>query len=986
MRASRNKTRIRKPKRELVVTALLFLLALPQLTAALNPERLPSQYLFERYGRDSGLPSDTIWTSREGPNGYLWIGTRAGLARFDGSRFKVFNSLTHPAFTANDVRDLEWTPSGELYIATYGAGVLIKRGTIFEKLDKSEGLADNIVYDIHRARNGAIWFATGEGVSRLLNDELRSWTTDDGLGANRVLRVAEAADGTIWVAGLFGGTSYFNGTGFTSFDANSGLDSSQIHLLSSDAEEGIMVGTATGKVYALSKTAPPRELAWSQAFPIQESLRDSDGNHWVGTYGKGLWRHNSEEFVPVVPPRDDQLTHIYNLYEDTSGNLWASSTSGLYRVTDSVFSAVGANEGLSNSTFVVTAANKGGLWVGTESTGLFHLAADGAATQPIQALRDKDISSLMQRENGDLWVGTFGEGIFVHSPDSGELTRLDAASGLSSPHVFSLAETDLGEVWIGAGNGVFRWSPSSAQSIERQTPFGEWAFRHIQQSANGSLWFSSDSGIFERRVDGSLQCWDQEQGLSSNVVTASLEDDRGIIWIITRDGGLARLESGSLFTYGADNGFQMLSAFGILEDRARNLWISGGTGLLRVSRDDLDAIARGEPRTLRAKNFDENDGLRTGQFIGGYQPSAWVDATNRLWFVSARGLTGINPKEFPDKTASLNAVIETVRVDGIEIPLQEPLQLPANFRNLEIDYSAPELSGATSLRFRYTNSAQENLWENVGGRRTAYYTNLPPGPGVFRVQATLGDKPFSDQAERTAQLRYVRETRWYETTWSVLIASVLAILTLTIIQSLLSQRARVRESELRELVGLRTEELRKALERVEASARIDGLTGVANRRFMEEQLTALWNMARRSGAPISILMLDIDRFKQYNDALGHHAGDNCLKLIANAISDRLLREHDMVARYGGEEFLVMLYDSDETGALGAAQRIMECVQALAIPHPDSDIAEYVTLSLGYATEYAKQDSQVYALVERADKALYEAKNSGRNRICQATPS
>jgi diguanylate cyclase (GGDEF)-like protein len=132
-------------------------------------------------------------------------------------------------------------------------------------------------------------------------------------------------------------------------------------------------------------------------------------------------------------------------------------------------------------------------------------------------------------------------------------------------------------------------------------------------------------------------------------------------------------------------------------------------------------------------------------------------------------------------------------------------------------------------------------------------------------------------------------------------------------------------------------------------------------------------------------MLDIDFFKQYNDALGHKAGDTCLRAIASAIKDKLLREHDMLARYGGEEFVVVLYDSDTQGALGAAERILDCVRALRLEHPDSAVGGYVTVSIGCATARESEVSDPHKLIDRADQALYRAKNSGRDRACCAGP-
>lgn len=963
-------------------------------TSALNPERLPSQYLFERYGRDTGLPSDTIWVTREGPNGYLWIGTRAGLARFDGARFTVYNEKTHPQFAANDIRDLEWTPSGELWIATYGGGVILMRGDQFTVLREADGLVSDMVYDIYRASDGAMWFATGGGVSRYADGKWQSWTTADGMAADRIFKSAEADDGTMWFGGYFGGLNYYDGSSLHTVGQKDGLDSLQVHMLTNDPELGIVAGTATGSVYQLSTGGGVTRLPLSQTFTVEEFFRDSDGNEWIASYGSGLWRRNADgASVPVTLSEDIHITYTMDIMEDRSGNLWVSTALGLFRIRDSVFLSLGAGEGLADSTYVVSGEKTGDFWVGAEKAGLFKVSANGAPSRPYPELANSDISSLLVRNNGSLWVGTFGTGLYFNAAAGAALRQFDTKDGLSSAFVLALNESRDGTVWIGTNTGVSRWRETEVaetadktgdtHALETVAEFGNWTYRHINEGRDGRLWFSSSNGLYEYRSDGDIRRWSTDDGLASNLVTATYEDARGVLWIAMRDGSLARLWNDQLFDYGNYPSINRLSAFGILEDRSRNLWISGETGLLRVSRDNLDALARGEDIDVQATVFDEEAGLRSGQFLGGFQPSAWAGPDNRLWFSTQRGLVGFHPRSLTGGPRALKTFIEEVRVDGKIVPLESPLRLPSSMRRLEIDYTAPELSGAISINFRYRSVESDQLWENVGSRRTAYFNSLPAGESVFRVQATLGQGPFPDAYEDSATLTVFREPRWYETTWSVLAASLFVIILLTLSQRLLSRRARAREHELRELVNLRTDELQQAVKRVEANARIDSLTGIANRRHMDERLTSAWNMAQRSAVPISILMIDIDRFKQYNDKLGHNAGDECLRQIAKAISDKIVRENDMVARYGGEEFLVLLYDSDAAGAAIAAQRLIECVRHMEIPHPDSDVARHVTVCVGHATDTPKQNVNPYALVKLADIALYEAKNSGRDSIANA---
>jgi len=165
-----------------------------------------------------------------------------------------------------------------------------------------------------------------------------------------------------------------------------------------------------------------------------------------------------------------------------------------------------------------------------------------------------------------------------------------------------------------------------------------------------------------------------------------------------------------------------------------------------------------------------------------------------------------------------------------------------------------------------------------------------------------------------------------------------------------------------------------------ASALLDGLTGVANRRKFDEDLQADWRQCLRENVPLSLILLDIDYFKRYNDRYGHQAGDSCLKSVAKALSEMLRRPYDSVARYGGEEFACLLPKTDLQGAVGIAEKMQAHVRELGIEHLGSDIERVVTISLGVATVVPNADFDAYGLLEAADKHLYQAKRTGRARV------
>lgn len=174
---------------------------------------------------------------------------------------------------------------------------------------------------------------------------------------------------------------------------------------------------------------------------------------------------------------------------------------------------------------------------------------------------------------------------------------------------------------------------------------------------------------------------------------------------------------------------------------------------------------------------------------------------------------------------------------------------------------------------------------------------------------------------------------------------------------------------------------KKKIERLANLAAIDGLTEIPNRRQFDERLHTEWNQAKRDTSFLALIMMDIDYFKQYNDNYGHAAGDDCLVAVARAISGTLKRPSDFVARYGGEEFVALLPGTDASKALLVANNICEAVRRLEIPHRYSDADNIVTISLGLSTVIPRADMSRQAFIEQADKMLYQAKHSGRNRVC-----
>jgi len=972
---------MRKSLSVLLFAATLIGLDWPMPGYALAPNRQLSQYVHDAWSASDGLPSTVIWEIRQTGDGYLWVATQNGLARFDGERFTVFNSSTSPDFPNDDVRAIYPAADGSLWVGTYGGGVLRYRDGRFTTYTVSDGFANNVVYDITQDRTGAIWFATGNGLSRFSDGRFENYTAKDGLASNRVYRVLADSHGNLWAGTLAGGLSRFRDGAFTNFTTGDGLVSNQIHALYEDPEGRVWVGTYHGGLYKMEDGRPvpvevPPEMAGEG---IESILQDSDGNLWLGTYGNGLirWRDGTARHLAV----GDQLTDgfVFSLLEGREGALWIATRDGMNRLHDGKFLLYGKPEGIADTTFVTYQDDAGTVWIGTEGQGLYGLKPDGGIEHVTDddGLSSNSVSALSGDGRGSLWVGTFGGGL-DHLVEGRVNNVLTSADGLASNLVFALQETGDGTLWISADGGLSRYRQGQVRTYTPDDGLPDPLVRCIQQSGDGTLWLGTNGGGLAHLVDGEFQVFTKADGLASNLIYALHEDADGTLWIGTRSSGLSRYRDGAFTSYGVGQGLTDASVYRILEDGAARLWLSGAGGLMRIDKRQFDELDANKRRRLEPEFYGQDDGMRSSQFSGGFQPAGWKTRDGRLWFPTGKGLVVVDPDHMPRNDQPPPVYIESVIADGVPQSTDRPVHLAPRVGNLEIHYTALSLLAPDEDRFRYRLSGFDTVWVEAGNRRTAFYTGLPPGDFTFQVMASNNDGIWNESG---ASIDISHAPRFYQTPWFYAFCVVAASLFVVLGHRLRVRQLRARHDRLSRLVAERTQQLEQALAQVERLSRIDGLTGVGNRRYFEETLDREWQRASREDRSMSVVLVDLDRFKELNDHLGHQQGDDCLRQVAAALQASLSRPGDLLARYGGEEFIALLPDTQIEGAVAIAERMRQRVQAAGIAHGYSDVADVVTISAGAASRVPTPGTTPGELVGMADRALYRAKSEGRNRVC-----
>jgi len=735
------------------ISILILLLGIPPHLYALDPEKAITQYVHDSWQAGQGLRQNAVRAIAQTPEGYLWLATQAGLVRFDGVTFTLFNRRSEPTLEASIVLALAVDPSGTLWAGTDGGGLVELRNGRFVSYTTADGLSQDFVWSVAAARDGTIWAGMGGGgISRKRGTDIQR----SGLVHQRVTAILEDRNGVLWVGTTAGLRRLADGE-WHIYSAADGLGSVAILALCQDRSGAIWIGTSRGLTKFDGRrftTYTTRDGLPSNA--IQALLEDRHGNLWIGTLDGGLTRLRDGRFE--VFSRQDGLTDdsVLALYEDREGSLWIGTRNGLNRLRDGPITTFTAREGLpTDAVKTVLADRDGSVWVATDGGGLAHLMTNGRIRIYTRedGLVDDHLTWLHQTRDGAIWVAGGENGISriagsrVTSWPSP--TRLNA---ISEDDEGLLASTPRGELFRFA-DGVFLPDPLAAGHV-RQLAYS------IYVDGQGRRWLASNEGLLH--YDGAR--WHQytkREGLADNHVYAIHEDERGVLWLATR-GGLSRFADGRFTTYTRAEGLPDEILFHILDDGMGHFWFNTSLGIFRVSRADLDEVAAGRKRMVNAITYGTADGMKSAEANAHVQPAAARAADGRLWFVTAKGVARIDPRALQRNELRPNVLIEKLVTDSETLTPASLLELPAGTRRLEIHYTALSLFAPERVRFRYRLEGYDDDWIDAEGARSVAYGQLPPGRYTFRVKASNNDGVWNEEG---AAVAFAVAPMFHQTVW-----------------------------------------------------------------------------------------------------------------------------------------------------------------------------------------------------------------------------
>jgi diguanylate cyclase (GGDEF)-like protein len=975
-----------------------------------------------RAGDKASLSHDWVWTVFVDDGGTLWVGTDGGgLNRYDRAA-DTFTAFRHDpdnehSLSSDRVRVIHQDAQGTLWIGTDGGGLnrFDPESGEFTRFRHGTAAADSLPGDtvlaIHEDSKGKLWVGTDNGLARLdhARESFVRYRHDPAqpgsLSSNQVRSIYEDRRGQIWVGTYQGGLNV--------------LDRS----------------TDTFRHFR-HDPADPYSLSHDR---VRDIYQDRQGTLWVATdHGLNEWRPEQNGFVhyehdPTDPSSisDNRLT---TLFQDRGDVLWVGTYNGVnkWNYVSDAFNYLevvpGSASQLSGNVITAIAESPAGVvWVGTYGAGLNRIdMANGETTyfrhQPDQgdSLSDDRVMTLYADADHTIWVGTRNGGLDHLDPATGVFShyRHDPQRGgsLSSNSVTSIHRDDKGTLWVGTyGDGLNRLDEASGSFTTYRhdpadsTTLGSDRILEIYHDRAGTLWVGTEDGglnRFNAANDSFIRLAHDEDdatSLGSDAAWNILESRDGSLWVATMGGGLNhwdaedREANQTVFRkYRKDSGLRSDSVFGIIEDRDGFLWLSSNRGLARFN--PLDSSVR---------VFDRFNGLRGDEFnLGAFLQTD----SGELLFGGTDGIVSFHPDELlvnmhaPDiMLAAHSRIARLATAYSAEQREPETIKLGYEDDYIQFRFSALDFASSDKNQYRFKLEGFDEEWIDPGEVRLATYTSLPAGDYTFTVKASNNDGIWNDDG--TSIRLHVEPPPW-QTPWAYSLYSIFLGGTLVSYRKKqtkkvneVTQQNEKLESEVqartREL-SERNEELKSLNEKLMAASVTDSLTGLKNRRYLDQFIdTEVARVDRRlqgSYTPepdsntvnispsLFFMMIDLDGFKGINDTHGHLAGDKALVQVRDILQTSC-RMSDTIIRWGGDEFMII----GNTASPRTAEQLAERIRANLAEHQfalGNGHVGRLSGSIGFAMyPFSPMEKSTLTWEQSAavaDHAAYTAKKNGRN--------
>jgi len=673
-------------------------------------------------------------------DGVLWIGTELGLLRFDGVRFVLSSPPFGPPLQRDSIAALMAAGDGSLWISTRTGLVHWKDGKM-ATIPTAPPVSGAVARAFLESRDHKVWAAfVGSNAGGLCRIDQEKLQCETGILSGTSL--LEDRSGKLWMGGL--GVLYCrDGNSIRTYKLQS--PAMTVSSIAEDAAGQVWLAADGGGLLRFDRDHLVADNAKSPGEPFQPHVlrSDRDGGLWIGTFGQGLIHMHQgriDRFAKVDGLSSDL---VWALFEDHEGNVWAATENGVDRFSEFAVTTFSRREGLSSALVTsVFPSPRGEIWVGT-TAGLDRIvdnkvAGHEFASGPASAT----ITGLFEASSGTLWAAT-SHGLEYRDKAGFQAAVLPPDHAIRS--LTSAVETG-GDIWFAdPQQGLLRFHEGRFAQFVPSSVFNHQAIWAMEPGRHdGEIWLGSGGGSVAHWKRGQVTHWYTNKDGLPNGPVADLHLGRdGTLWIATQN-GLSRLSHDQIATLGAANGLPCEHIQAIVEDDSGDLWLNTPCGLIHLAAADLAAWSIDPRRSVHSAVYDALDGMSLHAGSLGYFRHAGKSTDGRLWFVTVDGVSVIDPRRLPINNLAPPVQIEKITADNIDYAVSGQPRLPPRTKTLEIDYTAFSFVAPEKVNFRYRLVEMESDWHQAGPYRRATYTNLPPGQYHFLVQAANNSGVWSN--------------------------------------------------------------------------------------------------------------------------------------------------------------------------------------------------------------------------------------------------
>jgi signal transduction histidine kinase/ligand-binding sensor domain-containing protein len=737
-----------------------------------DPATRISQYRHTAWRIKDGLLRGQPNVITQTKDGYIWIGTTAGLVRFDGVRLIPWEPPAGSQLPSPNVRALLAARDGSLWIGTE-AGLSHWTHQNLVTYLKEPGIVSSILED----RLGTIWVTrirvskTVEGaLCQVSGSKPQCYRVPDESSIGGCCEaLVEDPSGDLWMGSSTGLLRWRDGS-LTIYPnkylaPSKGFDGVESTVTASDGSLWVGIdhgGHGLGLERFVQGSWKPFKQPGLHGSKLAIASLFGDRNRalWVGTWDRGIYRIRGSRVDHFRSADGLSSNTIYQFYEDREGNIWVATSQGIDCFRDIPVVSFSMEEGLSaDSAVSILVAHDGTVWVGNVG-GLD--AIRGGTVSSIrtgQGLPGNQVTALLEDRDRRLWVGV-DDRLWIYQ--DGRVIEIKRADGSHVGTVAGITEDRESNIW------AVTTAPSKKlvrirgfRVVEEIPPPHIPAARALAPDQRAGIWLGLMNGDLARYRKGNAEIFSFDHNTNLRVRQVIANADGSVLGITA--GGLIGWKDGKLQTMTARNGLPCNDIFSIIFDQ-NNYWLYSQCGLVEISSMQIQQWWEHESLVLKVNVIDQSDGVRPGEAPFSPQASRSPDGT--LWFANNSVLQMFDPAHTKKNLVSPPVHVEQIIADGktYDTGLDEAgrLPLPPLIRDLEIDYTALSFVAPEKVRFRYKLEGRDRDWHEVGDRRQAFYTNLPPRHYRFRVAACNNSGVWN---EAGAFLDFSVAPAYYQTNW-----------------------------------------------------------------------------------------------------------------------------------------------------------------------------------------------------------------------------